>query len=124
MSYSALKFVHLAAVAASFALFFVRGVWMMRGSALLERRWVRIVPHVNDTALLASGVALAVLLRISPASSPWLAAKLVALLVYIGLGMIALRPRRTKRVRIASWAAALVVFGYIAAVAVTRSASL
>ena len=121
--YTAVKVAHVAAVALSFALFGLRGIWMMVDSPNLGRRWVRVVPHVNDTLLLAAGVWLAFELRLSPAT-PWLAAKLVALLVYIGLGMLALRPGRPKRARIAAWIAALAVFGYIAAVAVTRSASL
>jgi len=115
------KYVHLAAVAASFALFSLRGVWMMLGSAQLGRRWVRVLPHVNDTVLLAAGIWLAFLLREAPGASGWLTAKIVALPVYIALGMLALRPRRTKAVRIAAWLAALAVFGYIVAVAMTRS---
>lgn len=120
---TAVKTVHVLAVAVSFALFSLRGVWMMLDSELLNRRWVRVLPHVNDTVLLAAGVWLALELRLSPAT-PWLAAKLIALVVYIGLGTIALRPGRTKRLRVGAWIAALLVFGYIAAVAVTRSASL
>jgi len=122
--YTAVKYAHVAAIALSFALFFLRGIWMMVDSPNLGRRWVRVVPHVNDTVLLAAGITLAFMLRVSPGENPWLVAKLVALPVYIGLGMLALRPGRTKPVRIAAWMAALAVFGYIAAVAVTRSASL
>lgn len=122
--YGIVKLVHLATVAASFALFFVRGLWMIRASAMLSRRWVRIAPHVNDTVLLVSGIALALLLRVSPGEAPWLAAKLVALVVYIGMGMLALRPGRARRLRVVAWLAALLVFGYIVAVAVTRSPSL
>ena len=121
MSYAAVKTIHVAAVAVSFALFFVRGVWMMLDSARLERRWVRVAPHVNDTVLLSAGIALAFMLG---AWSPWLIAKLVALPIYIALGMLALRPGRTKQVRVAAWVAALLVFGYIVAAAVTQSASL
>jgi len=121
MTYAVLKIIHLAAVAASFALFFLRGLWMMLDSPQLQRRWVRIVPHVNDTVLLAAGVWLAFALRLAPGESAWLVAKLVALIVYIGLGMLALRPGRSKPRRAAAWLAALVVFGYIVAVAVTRS---
>jgi uncharacterized membrane protein SirB2 len=124
MSYAAVKYFHLAAVALSLGLFFLRGVWMILGSAQLVRRWVRIVPHVNDTVLLAAGVWLAVALRASPVANPWLAAKLVALFVYMGLGMLALRPGRPKRARVAAWVAALAVFAYIVAVAVTRSPTL
>ena len=122
--YAAVKLAHVAAVAVSFALFVLRGIWMMADSPHLGRRWVRIVPHVNDTLLLAAGVWLAFELRLSPLATPWLAAKLLALLVYVGLGMLALRPGRTKRVRVAVWVSALLVFGYIAGAAATRSASL
>ena len=121
MTYVVLKYVHLAAVALSFSLFFLRGLWMMLDSSQLGRRWVRIVPHVNDTVLLASGIWLAVLLRLAPGGSPWLTAKLVALAVYIGLGMLALRLLRSKGRRIAAWLAALVVFAYIVAVAVSHN---
>ena len=105
----------------SFSLFFLRGVWMVLDSPRLRMRWVRVVPHVNDTLLLAAGVWLALMLRVSLGANPWLVAKLVALPVYVGLGMLALRAGRTKRVRIVAWVAALLVFFYIAAVAITRS---
>jgi uncharacterized membrane protein SirB2 len=124
LTYTTIKHVHLAAVAASFALFFLRGLWMMLDSAQLSRRWVKIVPHVNDTVLLAAGVWLAFELSQAPGASAWLTAKLVALPVYVGLGMLALRPGRSKRLRIGAWLAALVVFGYIVGVALTRNPSL
>ena len=103
MTYVAVKFVHVAAVTVSFALFVVRGIWMMVDSPSFGRRWTRIVPHVNDTLLLVAGVWLAFLLREAPGASPWLTAKLVALPVYIGLGMVALRPARSKPLRVAAW---------------------
>ena len=124
MLYGTVKLLHVTAVAVSFSLFFLRGIWMMLDSPRLGQRWVRVVPHINDTLLLLAGVALAIMLNVSLGTNAWLVAKLVALPVYIGLGMLALRPGRTKPVRVAAWIAALVVFGYIAAVAVTRSASL
>jgi uncharacterized membrane protein SirB2 len=124
VGYLAVKYVHVAAVAASFALFFLRGAWMTLDSPRLAARWVRIVPHVNDTVLLAAGVWLAVALREAPGTSPWLTAKLAALLAYIVLGTLALRPGRSKRVRVAAWLAALAVFGYMVAVATTRSPTL
>jgi uncharacterized membrane protein SirB2 len=119
--YATIKAVHVACAAASYALFFVRGLWMMNDSPLLARRWVRIVPHVNDTVLLATAIALAWMLRLSPLDHGWLGAKILALLVYIGLGMMAMRPGRPKRTRIAAWIAAQGVFLYIVAVAITRS---
>ena len=52
----------------------------------------------------------------------WLTAKVLALLAYIILGSIALRRGPTRRARIAAWVMTLLVFGYIVAVARTRSA--
>jgi uncharacterized membrane protein SirB2 len=121
MEYFAVKATHVGCAALSYALFFVRGIWMMRGSAILQQRWVRIVPHIVDTALLASAIALAFIIRQYPPADNWLTAKVAALLVYIGLGTIALKRGKTRGVRIAAWFAAQAVFFYIVAVAVTRS---
>ena len=120
--YPLLKHLHVTFVALSFFLFLVRGVWMIRESPMLARRWVRIAPHVVDTVLLASAVALAFLLRLNPLDAPWLAAKIAGLVIYIGLGTVALRRGRTRGVRIAAWVAALAVFAYIVSAAVTRQA--
>jgi uncharacterized membrane protein SirB2 len=102
-------------------LFFVRGVWMMRSPVRLNARWVKIVPHVVDTLLLASAVTMAVMIRQYPLVVPWLTAKLFALLAYIVLGTIALTCGRTRRARVAAWLAAQVVFFYMVAVALTRN---
>jgi len=118
--YLLLKNTHVTCVVLSYLGFFVRGIWMMRASPLLERRWVRIVPHVVDTLLLASAIALAVLLRQNPLVQSWLAAKIIALVAYIVLGVFALRRGRTRAARIGLWVAAQAVFFYIVAVALTR----
>ena len=121
MDYAALKAIHVGAVAMSYALFLLRGVWMIRGSARLHARWVKIVPHVVDTVLLASAIALAVAIRQYPFVAGWLTAKVVALVLYIALGTVALKRGRSKRTRIAAWAAAQAVFLYIVMAAVTRN---
>ena len=121
--YLTLKTVHVGCAATSFALFFARGIWMLRGSPLLRRAWVRVLPHLVDTLLLASAIAMAAMSRQYPLVAGWLTAKVVALVAYIGLGMIALRHGRTPRVRAAAWVAALAVFAYIVAVALTRRAA-
>ncbi|MBU1214725.1 MAG: SirB2 family protein [Gammaproteobacteria bacterium] len=117
---SSLKIIHLSAVITSFALFFLRGIWLLRSSPIMQQRWVKIVPHSIDTVLLLSAIVLAWQLGFSPLNSPWLAAKIVALLVYIGLGMLAFRFARTKAQRLTAWLCALLVFGYIVAAAVTH----
>lgn len=93
---------------------------MISGSSLLENRLVRIVPHVVDTALLASAIYLAVRSHQYPLTNDWLTAKVTGLFIYIALGMVALRRGKSRRVRIAAWLAAQAVFFYIVAVAMTR----
>jgi uncharacterized membrane protein SirB2 len=120
MEFTLLKAVHVAAVTISYALFFLRGVCMIADSPLLTQRWLRIAPHVNDTVLLVAGIWTAILIRQYPGTHAWLSAKLVALVIYILLGMLALKPGRGRTHRIAAWCAAQGVFAYIVAVALTR----
>ena len=120
MAYSLLKQLHLTTIGLTLALFVLRGIWMMAASPLLQARWVRIVPHVNDTLLLGSGIGLAVLLQQYPLVHGWLTAKFFALILYIVLGTVALKRGKTRGQRIAAWVAALLVFGYMAAVAVAH----
>lgn len=122
MDYLLLKYTHVTCAVISYAGFFVRGVWMLRGSAMLERRWVKIAPHVNDTVLLVSAIAMAAMSRQYPIVHGWLTVKVLALVLYIGLGMMALRPGRARPQGIAAWIAAQLVFVYIVLVALTRNA--
>ena len=118
--YHLTKFVHELCALASFTLFALRGVWMLRDSPQLSRRWVKILPHGIDTLLLASAIALTLMLHQYPLTHAWLSAKLAGLLVYIGLGLIALRYGKTRSVRAAAWIGALTVFLYIASVALSH----
>lgn len=121
MSYAALKMIHVASVAISYLLFSLRSVWTMQGSAALQQRWVKITPHVVDTVLLTSAIALAIMIHQNPIHNSWLSAKVVGLLFYIGFGMIALRFGKTRKARISAWIAAQIVFFYIVLVAVTKN---
>ena len=120
MDYLTLKTIHVGSVIASYALFFVRGVWMIRSSPKLGERWVRIVPHAVDTVLLASALMMAVMIRQYPFEANWLTAKVIGLAIYIALGMTALRFGKARSTRMIAWVAAQIVFLYIVSVAVTR----
>lgn len=117
MSYLALKHIHMTAVVLSLALFGLRGWWMATDSPRLAARWVKVVPHAIDTVLLASALALAAMIGQWPFVQPWLTVKVVLLVVYIGLGVVALRPGRPKRVRIAAFLLALATFLFLVSVA-------
>ena len=116
------KTIHVAFVALSFAGFFIRGIWMLRNSTLLRQRWVRITPQVVDTVLLLSAIVLAVQMHFSPMEQPWLMAKIIALVIYIAVGLVALRLGRSKRVRLSAWLLGLFIFMYIVSVAMSKSA--
>lgn len=113
MSYASIKILHLGCVVLSYSLFFLRGLWVLRASPVMQQRWVKIAPHIIDTVLLGSAITLAVLLGISPFTAPWLAAKIIALLLYIVLGSIALKRGKTRQTKLACWLAAQAVFFYI-----------
>lgn len=120
MSLLILKALHVSCAALSYSLFFARGIWSFNNTGMLHRRWVKIVPHVVDTVLLASALSLAILLGISPLAAPWLLAKILALLVYIVLGTIALKIGKTSQIRLSAWLAAQLVFGYIVVTAISH----
>lgn len=120
MDYTLIKQLHLTAITLTLGLFILRGFWMMADSPRLQARWVRIAPHINDTLLLASGIWLAALMQQYPLVHGWLTAKFFALIAYIMLGTVALKRGKTKAQRITAWVAALLVFGYMAAVAVAH----
>lgn len=121
MPYLALKHLHMTFAALSGLLFLIRGIWMLRASPRLQQRWVRIVPHIIDTLLLASAVGLAMWSLQYPGQSPWLTAKVTALVAYIVLGAVALKRGRTRQARALAFVGALLCFAYIVAVALTKN---
>ena len=119
-SYLIVQSLHVGCAALSISGFAARGALMLADSPLLRNRFVRVAPHVVDTALLLSAVWLAWALGQVPFVHGWITAKVLALLAYIFLGSVALRRGRTKGVRVAAFIAALAVAGYIVSVALTR----
>jgi uncharacterized membrane protein SirB2 len=122
VNYLALKHIHITFALLSGGFFLLRGLWMLLESPLLQRRWVKVVPHVVDTLLLASALGLVFWSGQYPFAQGWLTAKVLALLAYIVLGTIALKRGRTRGVRSFALLAALATFAYIVAVALTRRA--
>lgn len=121
IDYLALKYIHVTSVIISYTLFLSRGIWMLRVSPMLQQRWVKITPHVNDTILLLSAVTMAVIAHRNPLVEHWLAAKIIGLLVYIVLGYTAFRLGKTRQAKVIAWILAQIVFAYIVLVALTKN---
>ncbi len=113
--------IHVITAILSISGFIYRGVLHLKESELLNRKWLKIGPHVNDTVLILSALILLWQSGLNPVDHPWLQAKIAALFLYIALGLIAFRFGKTKTVRLLAWIAAIVVFDYILGVAVTKN---
>jgi uncharacterized membrane protein SirB2 len=120
MNYLVIKHIHMTSAALSGLLFFARGLLMLRESPMLERRLLRVGPHVIDTVLLASALTMVVWSGQYPFVQPWLTAKVLALVAYIVIGAIALKRGKTKAIRTGAFAVALLFFAYIVKVALTK----
>ena len=121
MSYLVLKSLHVITAIVTISGFLLRGYWMLLDSENLQRRIVRVLPHVIDTLFLLSGLAMLWLLHLNPATQPWLLAKFAGLVAYVLLGMVALRRGQTRQVRAIAFVAAVSSFAYIVGVALAKS---
>ncbi|WP_455427892.1 SirB2 family protein [Dryocola sp. LX212] len=122
-TYFALKHLHILTVIISVSLFVLRYWWQYRESPMSGRRWVRIVPHINDTLLLGSGIALVMVTHFYPFTpqGAWLTEKLFGVIIYIALGFIVLGRRpRSQQLRWIAFLLALVVLYIIVKLATTK----
>lgn len=119
MFYIALKHLHTTAAALSLLFFIVRAYWSVIESPTLRKKVVRIAPHVIDTILLVCGLAMAYTIGFNQG---WIWAKLVALVLYIGVGTVAIKRGKTPASRAIAAVIAIAVFVYIVGVALQRNA--
>lgn len=117
MSYIIIKHIHLTSIVISLLLFTFRGFLMCRDSEALSKKWLRISPHIVDTVLLISAAMLAWKIQQYPFIDSWLTAKILALVAYIALGSIALKSKRSKKIKVTAFALSLIVVSYILMVA-------
>jgi uncharacterized membrane protein SirB2 len=111
----------MSAAVISISLFMLRMYWVVTGSNIMKHKWVKIVPHINDTVLLSAAIILAVSIEQYPFVHGWLTAKLLALLAYIILGMFALKRAKTMLQKLVYFNLAVFTFAYIVMVALTRT---
>ena len=78
-------------------------------------RWVKVTPHLVDSTLLGTAIGLVLMTGQYPFVHSWLTVKVAMLVVYIVLGIIALRRRS-----IFAGIAAIITFGFMVSVALTK----
>ncbi len=118
-----LKLTHVSCAFVSIGGFALRGYWKLSGNPLLQRRLCKVLPHCVDTLLLATAIGMLFLWQTSPLQHSWLMAKILALLAYIGLGMVCLRFGKSQPGRATTYGLALASALYILSVAYTKSAA-
>lgn len=116
--YAQIRWVHIGSVAASGALFLLRGAALnLLGAGWGRALPVRMLSWTIDTVLLTAALMLMTIVQQYPFVHGWLTVKVLLLVVYIGLGTVALRPERPRKERLIFWVAALAVFAFIVTVA-------
>lgn len=115
--YAEIRWVHIAAVLCSGALFAFRGAVMLAGVRWYMAAPLRYLSYTIDTVLLTAALMLATILHQYPFVHGWLTTKVLLLVVYIVVGSYALKRGSTKAVRARAYVAALLVFAFIISVA-------
>lgn len=117
-----IKLIHMSSAFISLSFFLLRGFWVFKNSAMMSKKWVKILPHVNDTVLLITATLLVLSIQQYPFVDGWLTAKFTALIIYIVFGMFALKRAKEMKNKVLFFVLALLMFSYIVGVALTRSA--
>jgi uncharacterized membrane protein SirB2 len=114
---------HILTVVVSISLLVLRFYWKYSSSVMLQKRWVKILPHLNDTILMVSGIVLMVMTRLYPFTpqGSWMTEKLLGVILYILLGFVALSKKpRSQKIRWIAFILAVACFYLIVKVAITK----
>lgn len=113
-------FIHIIFVLLTLVSFVTRVALSEFKPAVLSIKIVKIAPHVIDTFLLLSGITLVMSGNwIASGNYGWILSKFMVLLAYIGLGVLTMRSTGAKRW--GAFAGALICYGYILSVAITKN---
>lgn len=115
-----IKIFHLTFILLSISSFVGRVYLAEKRPEMLEQKWIKIGPHVINSLLLLTGFALVFQGSWFSAEYGWIIAKLIALVAYVGLGIVAIKSQGELRWK--AFAGALACFVYIAVVAATKNA--
>lgn len=119
--YTLVKIIHMSFALISVLGFIARGILKIKESPIVEKKLIKVLPHVIDTVLLVSAIVLVVMSGQYPWVAPWVSAKILGLIVYIGLGVVVMRVAKTPKARMIAFVFAIITALYIFMVAATKS---
>lgn len=115
--YPQIKHVHIAMALTSGALFVLRGAGVLAGMRWPHWLAVRWTSYTIDTALLTAALMLLTILPGGMFANGWLTIKVGLVVVYVVLGVFALRRGRTRAAKVGFYVAALATFGLVYTIA-------
>ena len=114
-----IKLIHLIFILTSLASFIARIALSVFKPGILKNKIIKIAPHIIDTVLLVSGITLVIQGNWLDGEFDWILSKLILLLIYIILGVMAMRFSDYKR-----WLAftgAIMCYIFIFLIAITKN---
>jgi len=118
--YLAIRNLHILTAVFSVLMFSMRFL-LIREPAGLRRRWIRVLPHLNDTLLLTFAILLCIATHQAPLVTPWLTEKVLVVILYILAGLFAVKWAKSRRGQVTWFIIALILFAYTASIAVSKS---
>ncbi|MFC1237754.1 SirB2 family protein [Vibrio sp. F74] len=99
--YFALKNIHMLSIVLSAILLSIRYALMMANSPMIEKKFLKISPHVIDTILILSGIGLIFSLGFIPFTpgNEWFTEKVTCILAYFALGFFTLKVAKNRLLR-------------------------
>lgn len=92
----AFKHIHMSLAVLTILGFLLRSFWLFTQNPTLQKKLVKIIPHIVDTLLLASGITLMVLTRQYPPTFSWITIKIILIVLYIVFGIFMFRAADKK----------------------------
>lgn len=115
--YPQIKQFHIFVALLSGSIFALRGAFSLAGARWPMAQPVKWLSYTVDTALLTAALMLLTILPWAMFGNGWLLMKVTLVVVYVALGVFAMRRGRTRRMRALCYILALLVFGMIYGIA-------
>lgn len=115
--YPQIKYIHILLAMFSGTFFAIRGLGALARAQWPQQSAVKMLSYAIDISLLAAALLLLSIVPWTMFSNGWLLMKLALLVVYVVLGVYALRRAQRLRTRALCYGSALLVFIWMATIA-------
>ncbi|HWJ05501.1 MAG TPA: SirB2 family protein [Steroidobacteraceae bacterium] len=115
--YLQLRHAHITLAIVSVTIFTVRGLLMLAQSRHVQSPWLKYTSYTVDTLLLTAALMLTTIIHQYPFQASWLTTKVALLVLYVVLGVVALKRGPTLAIRASAFVAALLTVGFLFTVA-------